>query len=171
MFEVRLSSLFIWSLAAERRLGRLRWFCGYGSLGHGGLLLGLDCYARSSRLHSEGLMMSCFEVFGDNPECYALSAFQLAQSGRGHSGLPGRGKEIDSSGEKGPIDLKELVFHPAPPVGGMLDEYSASVGGFKNCCGTCGPARALSMVAPRNLGNEVAWGGDPSSCNEGCQRA
>ncbi len=99
MFGGRLSSLFIWTLAAERRLGRLSSFCGDGSLGHGGLLLGLNCNARSSRLHSEGLKMSCFEVSGGNPECYALSAFQLAQSGRGHSGLPGRGKEMDNSGE------------------------------------------------------------------------
>ncbi len=31
--------------------------------------------------HSKGLKWSCFELHGDNPECFVLTAFQQVQLG------------------------------------------------------------------------------------------
>ncbi len=96
--EMAPRNLFIRALAAERPLGRffkqcsvriIRWETMDLLLYHGGLLLGLRCNARDSRLHSEGLKGGGFELSGDNAECSVLAAFQLVQSGWGLPGLPG----------------------------------------------------------------------------------
>ncbi len=61
----------------------------------GYLWLGLCYDARDTSLHSEGLKRSCVELFGDNPECSFLTAFQLVQSGWDQLGLPGWGSVVD----------------------------------------------------------------------------
>ncbi len=82
-------------------------------VGHGGLLLGLRCDAREPRLKWGG-----FELSGDAAECSVLAAFQLVQPGWGQPVLPGWDSVVDNTEMKGPIDLEELVFPPAPPFGG-----------------------------------------------------
>ncbi len=62
--------------------------------------------------HSERLKWSCFELSG------VLTAFQQVQSGWGLSGLPGWGSVGDHAEVKGPIDIEESAFPPAPPFGG-----------------------------------------------------
>ncbi len=57
-------------------------------VGHGGLLLGLRCDTRDSRLYPEGLKRCGFELTGDDAESSVLAAFQLVQSGWGQPGLP-----------------------------------------------------------------------------------
>ncbi len=84
-------------------------------VGHGGLLLGLRCDARDPRLYPEGLKGGGFELSGDDVKSSVLVAFQLVQSGWGQPGLPGWGSVVDNTEMKGPIDLEELVFPPAPP--------------------------------------------------------
>ncbi len=87
-------------------------------VGHGRLLLNLRCNARDSRLYPEGLKRGGFELSGDDSESSVLAAFQLVQSGWSQPGLPGWGSVDDNTEMKGPIDLEELVFPPAPPFGG-----------------------------------------------------
>ncbi len=87
-------------------------------VGHSSLLLGLRCNARDSRLYPEGLKRSGFELSGDDAESSALAAFQLVKSGWGQPGLPGWGSVVSNTEMKGPIDLEELIFPPAPPFGG-----------------------------------------------------
>ncbi len=87
-------------------------------VGHGSLMLGLRCNARDSRLCPEGLKRGGFELSGDDAESSVLAAFQLVQSGWVQPGLPGWGSVVDNTEMKGPIDLEELVFPPAPPFGG-----------------------------------------------------
>ncbi len=87
-------------------------------VGQGSLLLGLRCNSRDLRLYPEGINRGGFELSGDDAERSVLAAFQLVQSGWGQSGLPGWGSLVDSTEKKGPIDLEELVFPPAPPFGG-----------------------------------------------------
>ncbi len=68
-------------------------FCEDDSLGdrvgHGGVLLGLRCNARDSRLYLEGLKRGGFGLSGDDADRYVLPAFQVVQSGWGQPGLPG----------------------------------------------------------------------------------
>ncbi len=87
-------------------------------VGRGGLLLGLRCDARDSRLYPERLKRGGFELSCDDAECSVLAAFQLVQSGWGQLGLPDCGRVVDNTEVKGPIDLEELIFPPAPPLGG-----------------------------------------------------
>ncbi len=136
-------------------------------VGHGDLLLGLRCDARDSRVHSGGLR-SCFELSGDNPECSVLAASHIVQLGWGQPGLPGLGSVVECTEVKGPIDLEELVFPPAH----FLEVSEESNRKLLEAAVTSGPKeRALSMVTPRNFGSGVVLREDPSSCNEGCQRA
>ncbi len=86
-------------------------------VGHGGLLLGLRCDARDTRIHSEGLKRGGFELSGDDAKSSVLPAFQLVQAGGGQPELPGWGSGIDNTDVKGPIGLEELVFPPAPRFG------------------------------------------------------
>ncbi len=72
---------------------------------------------------------------GNDSESSVLAAFQLVQSGWGQPGLPGWGSVVDNTEMKGPIDLEEFGFPPAPPFGGKRCEYSTSVRGFENHCG------------------------------------
>ncbi len=60
-----------------------------------------------------------FKMSGDDAETFVLAALQLVQSGWGQPGLPGHGSVVDNTQMKGPIDLEELVFPPAPPFGGQ----------------------------------------------------
>ncbi len=99
------------------------------------LLLNWRCDARDCRLYPEGLKRGGFVLSSDDSESSLLAAFQLVQSGWGQSGLPGWGSVVDHTEMKGPIDLEELVFPPAPPFGGKRGEYSTSVRGFGNHCG------------------------------------
>ncbi len=88
-------------------------------VGHGSLLLlNLRCNARDSRLYLEALKRSGFVLSGDDSESSVLAAFKLVQSGWGQPGLPGWGSVVENTEMKGPIDLEELVFPPAPPFGG-----------------------------------------------------
>ncbi len=87
-------------------------------VGHGSFLLGLRCDARDPRLYPEGLKRGGFELSGDDVESSFLAAFQLVQSVWGHPGLPGWGSVVDNTEVKGPIDLEELAFPPAPPFRG-----------------------------------------------------
>ncbi len=87
-------------------------------VGQGSLLLNLRCNARDSRLYPAGLKTGSFELSGDDSEGSVLAAFQLVQSGWGQPGLPGWGSVVENTEMKGPIDLEELVFPPAPPFGG-----------------------------------------------------
>ncbi len=82
------------------------------------MLLGLGCNSRDSRLYSEGLKKGGFELSGHDAESSVLAAFQLVQSGWGQPGLPGWGSVVHNTEMKGPKDLEELVFPPAPPFGG-----------------------------------------------------
>ncbi len=93
----------------------IRWETMSFLVGNGSLLLGLCCNARDSRLYLEGLNRGGFELSGDNAESSVLAAFQLVQSGWGQPGLPGWGSVVDDTEMKGPIDLEELIFPPAPP--------------------------------------------------------
>ncbi len=86
-----------------------------GTVGLLGLLLGLRCNARNSLFHSQGLKWSCFELSVVNLECSVLTAFQLVHSDWSQLGLPSWGSVVDYAKLKGPIDLKELIFPPAPP--------------------------------------------------------
>ncbi len=81
---------------------------------HGVLLLALQCNAWDSCLHSKGLNRSYFDPPGDYPECSVLAWFHLVQSGWGQARFPGWYTVIDYAGVKGPIDLVQLVFPPAP---------------------------------------------------------
>ncbi len=83
-------------------------------VGHGSLLLNFRCNDRDSRLYPEGLKRGGFELSGDDSESSVLAAFQLVQSGWGQPGLPGGGSVVENTEMKGPIDLEELVFRPAP---------------------------------------------------------
>ncbi len=74
-------------------------------LGHGGLLLGLSCDARYSRL-SRG---------GSDAESSLLAASQLVQSGWDQPGLTGWGSVLHKTEIMGLIDLEMLIFPPAPP--------------------------------------------------------
>ncbi len=87
--------------------------------GHDSLLLSLCCNARDPRLYLKGLKRVGFELSSDDMESSVLAAFQLVQSGWGQPGLPGRGSVVENTEMKGPIDLEELVFPPAPPFGGQ----------------------------------------------------
>ncbi len=104
-------------------------------VGHGSLLLGLRCNALDSRLYPEGVKSGGFELSGDNAESSVFATFQLGQSGWSQPGLPGWGSAVAHTEIKGPIDLEELIFPPAPPFGGKRGEYSTSVRGFGNYCG------------------------------------
>ncbi len=103
-------------------------------VGNGSLLLGLHCNAQDSRLYSKGLKRGGFELSGDDAESSVLAAFQLVQSGWRQQELPGLGSVVDNTEMKGPIDLEELVFPPAPPFAGNRSEYSTSVRGLGNHC-------------------------------------
>ncbi len=87
-------------------------------VGHGSLLLNLRCNARDSRLYPEGLKRGGFELSGDDVESSVLAALQLVQSGWGQPRLPGWGSIVDNTEMKGPIDIEELMFPPAPLFGG-----------------------------------------------------
>ncbi len=87
-------------------------------VGHGSLVLNLRCNARDSRLYPEGLKRGGFELSSDDAESSVLADFQLVQSGWGQPGLPGWGSVVENAEMKGPIDLEELIFPPAPPFGG-----------------------------------------------------
>ncbi len=63
-------------------------------VGLGGLLLGLGCNARDSRLYPKGLKRVGFELSGDDEESSVLAAFQLVQAGWGQPGLPGGGSVV-----------------------------------------------------------------------------
>ncbi len=68
-------------------------------------------------------------------------------------------------------DPEKLVFPPAY----LLEVCEAStrhlLEDLETTAATCGPKeRALSLVTPRNLGNEDVLREGPSSCNEGYQR-
>ncbi len=93
-------------------------------VGHGGLSLDLSCDARGSRLYSEGLKRDGFELSGDDAESSVLAAFQLVQPGWGQPRLPGWGSVVNDTEMKGPVDLEELIFPPAPLFGGKRGEYS-----------------------------------------------
>ncbi len=87
-------------------------------VGHIGLLLNLRFNARDPDLYPEGLKRGGFELSGDDEERSVLAALKLVQSGWGQPGLPGWSSVVDNTGMKGPIDLEELVFPPAPPFAG-----------------------------------------------------
>ncbi len=87
-------------------------------IGYDGLLLGLSCDARDSRLYPEGLKRGGYELSGDDTECSVLAAFQPVQSGWGQLELQGWGSVVDDTEMKGPIDFERLTFSPAPPFGG-----------------------------------------------------
>ncbi len=97
-------------------------FCEGDSLGVDGpshsVVLGVRCNARDSRRDPESLKRGSFELSGDEAESSVLAAFQLVQSGWGQPGMPGWGSVVDNTEMKGPIDLEELIFPPAPPFGG-----------------------------------------------------
>ncbi len=71
---------------------------------------------------------------------------------------------------KGPIDLDELIFPPAPPLLGVSEASTRHrLEALETTAATGGPKeRTLSMVAPRNFGREVVVRRAPSSCTEGC---
>ncbi len=82
------------------------------------LVVGLALRWSGSLLYPVGLKRGGFELPVDDAENSVLAALQLVQSGWGQPGLPGWGSVVDNTETKGPIDIEELIFPPAPLFGG-----------------------------------------------------
>ncbi len=89
------------------------------------LVVGLALQCSGPRPPPGGPQEGGVELSGDDAESSVLAAFQLVQSGWGQPGLPGWGSVVDNTEMKGPIDLEELMFPPAPPFGGKCGEYAS----------------------------------------------
>ncbi len=106
---------------------------------------GLCCDAQKSHLHFEDLKQSCFELSGDNLECYVFYSIQHRPVRFRPARVARRGGVVDYAEVKGPIGPDELVF----PAATLLQVSKVSTGhlleAVETTAATCGlKERALS---------------------------